>query len=89
MISRILNYFTQLRTMAGKILEHHHSWRLMTSEQDYGKSGPHWGGYRGFKEEICKDCGITRKVMEWQNWKYDLDDAKKRVKYLEDTEPEK
>lgn len=72
-----------------KIAAHHHSWRRMTGEQDYGKYGPHFGGYHGVEEEICRLCGITREVRGWQAWKYELDDAEKRVQYLRDTEPQR
>jgi hypothetical protein len=73
-----------------RCLPHSHSWRRMTSEQDYGNgSSPHWGSYTGRAEQICKICGITRSTMTWQKWKYELDDAQKRVQYLLDTEPSK
>lgn len=35
----------------------------------------------------AKPCGITRYVIGWQAWRYELDDAECRVKYLKDTEP--
>jgi hypothetical protein len=66
-----------------------HFWREMTGEQDYGRFGPHWGNYKGYREEICRVCGVTRRAQPWQAWKYELDDAKKRVEYLLSVEPKK
>lgn len=64
-----------------------HAWRRMTAEQDYGVWGPNWGEYKGFPEEICTKCKIKRRVRGWQEWRYELDDAEKRVEYLKSTEP--
>lgn len=67
-----------------------HLWRRMTGEKDYGKYGsPHWGGYHGVDEEICRLCGIKRDVVGWQKWKHMLDDAEAAVEYLRSTEPVK
>jgi hypothetical protein len=71
-------------------IPHPHVWRRMTSEQDYANpNSPHWGGYTGREKEICRICGITRKCQSWQTWRYELDDAERRVKYLASVEPKR
>lgn len=66
-----------------------HWWRRMTSDKDYANSwSPHWGEYHGVEEEICRVCRTTREVRGWQAWRYELDDAEKRVQYLRSTEPQ-
>ena len=62
----------------------------MTSKEDYANSfSSHWGEYKGYEEEICRICGITRKCQTWQAWRYELDDAEKRVAYLKSIEPKR
>lgn len=68
-------------------IPHPHLWRRMTPKEDYGKFGPHFGEYKGYAEEICRICGVTRKCQSWQAWRYELDDAEKRVQHLISTEP--
>jgi hypothetical protein len=73
-----------------KVLPHQHSWRRLTSEEDYGNArSRHWGGYTGCEQEECRTCGIVRYVQGWQSWRYELDDAERRVAYLKSTEPER
>jgi hypothetical protein len=67
-----------------------HWWRRMTGKSDYGHwLSRHWGNYHGIPEQECRICGLVRQVRGWQAWRYEVDDAERRLGFLRSTEPEK
>lgn len=47
----------------GRAVPHVHSWRRLTSKDDYGNwSSRHYGGYHGVDEEECRGCGVVRNM---------------------------
>ncbi len=63
----LLDLFSLVWPVAKKI-PHQHSWRVLTSADDYGRFGSkHWGRYGGVDQEECTVCGECRYIEYGRN----------------------
>lgn len=66
----------------GKVIPHSHSWRRLTSKDDYGNIlSRHWGNYGGCDQEECRGCGLVREMDRELAKRQDAEEADQAAKF--------